>query len=609
MDWIGWLLHPIFSVLVPSKRIFGLYLLSALLIAAVSYLMTCWQARQAGNASDASDAEETPKTTSLWAYLFPKAVFTHPSAVQDYKYAYMHLLLHSIAVAPVVAAVIPVTTLAVVKVLQSLPFDLTAPDSLLAYKIPVMISCTLLAALISDFAIFFAHWLQHKVPLLWEFHKVHHTAKVLTPVTLYRMHPVDNLLTLTLVGLGLGMLYGVLQVVLHAEGLVANLYGVNLFFILFYLLGYNLRHSHIWISYGPRLEQLFISPAQHQIHHSAEERHWDKNMGLILAIWDKAFGTLYVPKGQESFRLGIDSDDQPRFEQSATSLFWLPFVRIKEDWQRLFTPMLKPVAVSALGIVLFVLVVLGGSNMQATQQPPAVDETVYMENLTWTEVDALIKSGTKTVIVPTGGTEQNGPHMVLGKHNRIIHYTAGRVAQTLGHTLVAPVIAYVPEDPHMKFKGTLSIPEPVFEQLLAHTATSLKTHGFKVIVLMGDSYGNQPAQARVAQKLTAAWAKDGVRVIHLHDYYDHNGQQMWLVNQGIGTDHIGSHAGMRDTSELLFLHPQGIRQSLLHDNRQADYDSTGANGNASRASATLGWQLIDLKINAAVRQLHREGIN
>ncbi|MEZ4574494.1 MAG: sterol desaturase family protein [Vampirovibrionales bacterium] len=123
---------------------------------------------------------------------------------------------------------------------------------------------------------------------------------------------------------------------------MANLYRVNLFFILFYLLGYNLRHSHIWISYGPRLEQLFISPAQHQIHHSAEERHWDKNMGLILAIWDKAFGTLYVPKGKESFRLGIDSDDQPRFEQSATSLFWLPFVRIKEDWQRLFTPYSNP---------------------------------------------------------------------------------------------------------------------------------------------------------------------------------------------------------------------------------------------------------------------------
>ncbi|MEZ4574493.1 MAG: sterol desaturase family protein [Vampirovibrionales bacterium] len=206
--------------MVPSKRIFGLYLLSALLIAAISYLMTCWQARQAGNTSNASEASSTgeaQETTSLWAYLFPKAVFTHPSAVQDYKYAYMYLLLHSIAVAPVVAAVIPVTTLAVVKVLQSLPFDLTAPDSLLAYKIPVMIGCTLLAALISDFAIFFAHWLQHKVPLLWEFHKVHHTAKVLTPVTLYRMHPVDNLLTLTLVGLGLGILYGVLQVVLHAE--------------------------------------------------------------------------------------------------------------------------------------------------------------------------------------------------------------------------------------------------------------------------------------------------------------------------------------------------------------------------------------------------------
>src|SRR5438876_8498248 len=111
--------------------------------------------------------------------------------------------------------------------------------------------------------------------------------------------------------------------------------------------------------------------------------------------------------------------------------------------------------------------------------------TVYLDELTWTELRSQISAGKTTVLVPIGGTEQNGPHMVLGKHNVRAHVLAGRIAQGLGNALVAPVIAYGPEGSihppaaHMRFTGTISIPEPVFEAMLEATAPSFKQHGFR----------------------------------------------------------------------------------------------------------------------------------
>ena len=122
-------------------------------------------------------------------------------------------------------------------------------------------------------------------------------------------------------------------------------------------------------------------------------------------------------------------------------------------------------------------------------------DSVYLEELTWVETRDLIKLGKTIAIIPTGGTEQNGPHVVLGKHNYIVRHTAGEIAKILGNALVAPVMSYVPEggiepaEGHMRFPGTLSIPEPVFEHVLISAASSLKAHGFKVICFIGDSGG------------------------------------------------------------------------------------------------------------------------
>src|SRR5215510_5493973 len=124
-------------------------------------------------------------------------------------------------------------------------------------------------------------------------------------------------------------------------------------------------------------------------------------------------------------------------------------------------------------------------------------DTVFLERLTWTEVRDAMAAGKTTIIVPTGGTEQNGPHMAIGKHNVRVAANAETIARRLGNALVAPVMAYVPEgaiDPptgHMRFPGTISLPDPIFRQVLEYAARSLKQHGFRNIVFLGDSDGNQ----------------------------------------------------------------------------------------------------------------------
>src|SRR5690606_35218367 len=122
---------------------------------------------------------------------------------------------------------------------------------------------------------------------------------------------------------------------------------------------------------------------------------------------------------------------------------------------------------------------------------PAAAQSVFLEELTSPEVKALIAKGSTTAIVPTGGVEQNGPHMALGKHNAVVRFAAGEIARELKNALVAPVVAYVPEADHMGHAGTLDLPERVFELVLEHAARSLKAHGFRLICLIGDSGGNQ----------------------------------------------------------------------------------------------------------------------
>lgn len=243
----------------------------------------------------------------------------------------------------------------------------------------------------------------------------------------------------------------------------------------------------------------------------------------------------------------------------------------------------------------------------------ATASTVWMQDMTWQEVEKAIKSGKTTVIVPTGGIEQNGPHLVLGKHNFILEKTAPVIAEKLGNALVAPIIPYVPEgnatppEGHMQFAGTISMQPATFAAMLEDTAASLKQHGFKYICFVGEHGGSQPVQTEVATKLSAQWAKDGVKVIQVSDYYnENNGQVAWAKKAVPEEKDIEAHGGFADTSEMLTADPQGIRGGLRGAYTPSDYNKLGAAGSSIHASKAYGEKLLELKIEGAVKQIERE---
>ncbi len=258
-----------------------------------------------------------------------------------------------------------------------------------------------------------------------------------------------------------------------------------------------------------------------------------------------------------------------------------------------------------------VIAALAGTYVMAPPLGAPLAASVHMEELTWVELRAAIEHGKTIAIVPTGGTEQGGPHLALGKHNYVVRETAGRIARELGTALVAPVMAYVPEgdiDPptgNMRYPGTISVPESVFGDVLEATARSLRAHGFTLICFLGDHGGSQASQAAVAERLNAQWVGSGVRVLHLGEYYAANGQADWLRRLGENDQAIGDHAGIRDTSELMVVNPGGVRMDRLGESRRPHSESTGVDGDPTRASPERGATLVQLKVAAALRQIRR----
>ena len=236
-----------------------------------------------------------------------------------------------------------------------------------------------------------------------------------------------------------------------------------------------------------------------------------------------------------------------------------------------------------------------------------VPDPVFIEELTWTEVRDAIKAGKTTVILPTGGTEQNGPHMVLGKHNFIIKHTADQIARRLGNTLVAPVVAYVPEgniEPpsgHMRYPGAITLPNEHYMKLLEYAARSFKVNGFKDIVFIGDSGGNQDGMKQVAELLNKEWAGSGVRIHFVPEYYSGTGFSEWLMTQGEKKEDIGSHAGISDTSQLLAVDPRHIRKDKLAD--RGGFEGSGVSGNPTKASVAYGKKGLELKIETTVKRV------
>ena len=267
---------------------------------------------------------------------------------------------------------------------------------------------------------------------------------------------------------------------------------------------------------------------------------------------------------------------------------------------------------SALRLFLVALLAVGGTALSpspASAEPPA---SVFLEDLTSPELAAAIRDGKTTVLVPIGGTEQNGPHMVLGKHNVRVKMLADRIARELGNALVAPVIAYVPEGSvnpptgHMRYPGTITVPADVYRKVLESAARSLRLAGFRAIVFLGDSGDYQKENEIVARQLDREWAGTSVRVVALVEYYRAAtvGFAGSLRQRGYSDAEIGLHAGLADTSLALAVDPALVRPERQQTAQNA-LPPPGVSGDPRSASAELGKAGIDMIVTQSVAAIRK----
>ena len=251
--------------------------------------------------------------------------------------------------------------------------------------------------------------------------------------------------------------------------------------------------------------------------------------------------------------------------------------------------------VAGYACVMKILPVLGLLLLFAASPGFAAPASVFLEDLTSVEVAAAIREGHTTIIIPVGGVEQNGPHMALGKHNLRVKVLAGRIAQQLGNAIVAPVVAYVPEGKltppteHMRFAGTISVPEAAFKGILDGTARSFRQHGFRDIVLLGDHGGYQSALQAVAASLNRDWAKSGARAHFAGEYY--RATQTPYIDalkaKGLTEAQIGIHGATADTSLMMAIDPSMVRPELFAQAAR-EGRAGGVNGDPRPSSAALG---------------------
>lgn len=255
------------------------------------------------------------------------------------------------------------------------------------------------------------------------------------------------------------------------------------------------------------------------------------------------------------------------------------------------------------------------SSAHAQQIIGSTSDSAYMEEMTWMEINDRLHSGTSIAIVPTGGNQQAGPALVTGSHKLIAQYTAGEIARRLGGALVAPVIPYSPAgrinppEGSMRFSGTFSLSENTYAAILEDVARSLKQHGFRTICFLGDDAGSQRVMALIADKLGREWSTAGVRVIHVSNYYNKNGQDEWTDTMPSRIANASSPNGHIETSEVMAVDAAGVRANMLGVRTERDYRLTGATGDTSMATAALGGKYLSLKIESAVKQIQHASSN
>ena len=191
------------------------------------------------------------------------------------------------------------------------------------------IGLALMLFIFADFALYWVHRAHHSVRLIWPLHAVHHSAEVLTPITTYRQHPMGGLVAASIQTFMVGGAFGLLLGAFNPDATLLEIAGANAFTVIVNLLFTNFQHSHIWISFGPFWERIFISPAQHQVHHSTNPAHFNKNFGQTIALWDWLFDSLYITGKNEQITFGLDDEaDAPLMTHRLWPILWNPMQRM-----------------------------------------------------------------------------------------------------------------------------------------------------------------------------------------------------------------------------------------------------------------------------------------
>ncbi|WP_372880755.1 sterol desaturase family protein [Psychromonas sp.] len=274
MSWLESIISPLSFLFEADKRIYWLYLLSSGLLA---FFISGKQ-------------------------FFSVKLWFNRSSLVDLCWLFINQWIFKLLVIPLFALQVSYAL-----TINNFLTDLFGSGNYWQLNQPVLVILfTFILFISQDFAKFLVHFTLHKIPFLWRFHAVHHSATTLTPLTLYRIHPVEMLIN-SLRSLLIGALVSGLFVYLFKNPLgITQILGVNLFVFIFNIAASNLRHSPVWLGFS-KCEYLFISPAQHQIHHSAAVQHFDKNFGSALAVWDYLFNSLLLSKEQAVKSFGLDN--------------------------------------------------------------------------------------------------------------------------------------------------------------------------------------------------------------------------------------------------------------------------------------------------------------
>lgn len=244
-------------------------------------------------------------------------------------------------------------------------------------------------------------------------------------------------------------------------------------------------------------------------------------------------------------------------------------------------------------------------------EPRPIDayDTVFIEEMTWMEVRDALVAGKTTVIVATGGIEQNGPYLATGKHNVVLRATTEAIARKLGNALVGPILSLVPEgdiDPptgHMRYPGTVSLTQDTFKRVLVDVCASLKTHGFQNIILIGDSGGNQAGMKEVAADLGARWSGGRIRVHFIPEYYDYPGLEKWLETQGIRQMSEGLHDDYGITSIMMTVDPTTVR--MKERLARGRFRINGVDLAPADKTIAMGKRAVDWRAEATVAAIRK----